>query len=99
MLYHVPSDLQDRLEKFSPDQTVISSVKLNALLTTNAQVGQFAAGKSLAYNIGAAGVGVDYRLLYSVNVRVEYEFQKWFGFPPNDLSPQVLGIGASYRFH
>jgi hypothetical protein len=54
---------------------------------------------NLAYNIGAAGVGVDYRLLYSVNVRVEYEFQKWFGFPPNDLSPQVLGIGVAYRFH
>jgi hypothetical protein len=30
---------------------------------------------------------------------VEYEFQKWFGFPPNDLSPQVLGIGVAYRFH
>jgi opacity protein-like surface antigen len=54
---------------------------------------------NLAYNIGAAGVGVDYRLLYSVNVRVEYEFQKWFGFPPNDLTPQVLGIGVAYRFH
>jgi hypothetical protein len=54
---------------------------------------------NLAYNMAAAGVGVDYRLLYSVNVRVEYEFQKWFGFPPNGLSPQVLGIGAAYRFH
>src|ERR1700722_1597385 len=54
---------------------------------------------NLAYNIAAAGVGVDYRLLRSVNVRVEYEFQKWFGFPPNDLTPQVLGIGAAYRFH
>jgi opacity protein-like surface antigen len=54
---------------------------------------------NLAYNIAAAGIGVDYRLLRSVNVRVEYEFQKWFGFPPNGLSPQVLGIGAAYRFH
>ncbi|WP_433966890.1 outer membrane beta-barrel protein [Tunturiibacter gelidiferens] len=54
---------------------------------------------NLAYNIAAAGIGVDYRLLRSVNVRVEYEFQRWFGFPPNDLSPQVLGIGAAYRFH
>jgi hypothetical protein len=42
---------------------------------------------------------VDYRLTRSVNLRVEYEFQKWFGFPPNDLTPQVLGIGAAYRFH
>jgi opacity protein-like surface antigen len=54
---------------------------------------------NLAYNIAAAGIGVDYRLTRSINVRVEYEFQKWFGFPPNDLSPQVLGIGAAYRFH
>jgi len=34
------------LKKFGPDQTVISVVMLNALLTTNAQMGQFAAGKS-----------------------------------------------------
>jgi Outer membrane protein beta-barrel domain len=54
---------------------------------------------NLAYNIAAIGGGVDYRLTRSVNVRVEYEFQKWFGFLPNDLSPQVLGIGAAYRFH
>ena len=54
---------------------------------------------NLAYNIVAAGVGVDYRLTRSINVRAEYEFQKWLGFPPNDLSPQVLGIGAAYRFH
>jgi opacity protein-like surface antigen len=54
---------------------------------------------NLAYNIAAVGAGVDYRLTRSVNVRVEYEMQKWFGFPPNDLSPQVLAIGAAYRFH
>src|SRR5271170_1090035 len=35
---------------------------------------------NLAYNIGAAGVGVDYLLLRSVNVRVEYQYQKWLGF-------------------
>ena len=54
---------------------------------------------NLAYNIAAVGVGVDYRLTRSVNLRVEYEYQKWFGFPPNDLTPQVLAIGAAYRFH
>ncbi|MBB5346150.1 outer membrane beta-barrel protein [Tunturibacter empetritectus] len=53
----------------------------------------------LAYNIGAAGIGVDYRLTRSINVRAEYEFQRWFGFPINGISPQVLGIGAAYRFH
>ena len=57
------------------------------------------AAANLAYNIAAVGVGVDYRLTRSVNLRVEYEFQKWFGFPPNDLTPQVLAIGAAYRFH
>ena len=54
---------------------------------------------NLSYNLVAAGVGVDYRLLRSVNVRVEYEAQRWLSFPPNGLTPQILGIGAAYRFH
>ncbi|WP_158942472.1 outer membrane beta-barrel protein [Granulicella sp. S190] len=57
------------------------------------------AAANLAYNLAAVGVGVDYRLLRSVNVRVEYESQRWFGFPPNGLTPSLLGIGAAYRFH
>ncbi len=54
---------------------------------------------NLAYNLGAVGVGVDYRLLSSMNVRADYEFQHWFGFPPNGLTPSIFSIGAAYRFH
>jgi hypothetical protein len=32
-------------------------------------------------------------------VRVDYEYQRWLSFPPNGLSPWILGIGVAYRFH
>lgn len=54
---------------------------------------------NLAYNLGAFGVGVDYRVVPGMNVRVDYEYQRWLSFPPNGLSPWILGIGAAYRFH
>jgi hypothetical protein len=54
---------------------------------------------NLAYNIGAIGVGLDYRILPGLNARVDFEYQQWFGFPPSGLTPKVLGIGAAYRFH
>lgn len=54
---------------------------------------------TLAYNIGAIGAGLDYRVVPGMNVRVEYEYQQWFGFPPNGLTPMVLSFGAAYRFH
>ncbi len=54
---------------------------------------------NLAYNIWAAGVGADYKLRPSINLRVDYEYQRWIGFPPNGLTPQVFGIGVAYHFH
>jgi len=54
---------------------------------------------NLAYNIGAIGAGLDYRILPGLNARVDYEYQKWLSFPPNGLSPQLLSFGAAYRFH
>lgn len=53
----------------------------------------------LGYNIGAIGAGLDYRVLPGLNARVEYEYQHWFSFPPNGLTPQLLGVGVAYRFH
>ncbi|MGD0445264.1 MAG: outer membrane beta-barrel protein [Edaphobacter sp.] len=53
----------------------------------------------LAYNIGAIGVGLDYRIVPGLNARVEYEYQHWFSFPPNGLTPQMLSVGVAYRFH
>jgi hypothetical protein len=54
---------------------------------------------NLAYNLGAIGGGVDYRVLPGMNVRVDYEYQRWIGFPPNGLSPWIAGVGVAYRFH
>jgi hypothetical protein len=54
---------------------------------------------NLAYNIGVIGAGLDYRVLAGMNVRADFEYQQWFGFPPNGLSPMVLGFGVAYRFH
>jgi hypothetical protein len=54
---------------------------------------------NLAYNIGAIGAGLDYRILPGLNARVDYEYQKWLSFPPSGLTPQILSFGAAYRFH
>ena len=54
---------------------------------------------NLAYNIGAIGAGLDYRILPGLNARVDYEYQQWFSFPPSGLAPQILSFGAAYRFH
>jgi hypothetical protein len=54
---------------------------------------------SLAYNIGAIGAGLDYRIIPGMNARVDFEHQQWFGFPPNGLTPWIVSIGAAYRFH
>src|SRR5271154_4250524 len=54
---------------------------------------------NLAYNLGAIGAGVDYRVVPGINVRADYEYQKWPDFPPNGLSPWIVSIGAAYRFH
>ena len=56
-------------------------------------------GANLAYNVAAAGGGVDYHLSRSVNLRVDYEYQRWLGFAPNGLTPAIVGVGAAYRFH
>jgi hypothetical protein len=54
---------------------------------------------NIAYNLVAGGVGVDYRLRRSINLRAQFEYQDWFGFPPNGLNPSLLSFGAAYHFH
>ncbi len=53
---------------------------------------------NLAYNLFAGGGGVDVHILPYLNVRADYEYQRWSSFPPNGLAPQVLTIGVAYRF-
>lgn len=53
---------------------------------------------NLGYTMWAGGFGTDYHLRPSLNLRADYEFQQWPGFPPNGLTPRVLSIGIAYHF-
>lgn len=53
---------------------------------------------NIAYNMFVVGGGLDYRLLPYLNLRGDFEYQRWFGFPPNGLTPTVVTIGAAYHF-
>jgi hypothetical protein len=51
------------------------------------------------YGLYAFGGGIDYHLLNHVNIRaIDYEFQIWPGATPNGLKPQIISVGAAYRF-
>jgi len=35
-----------------------------------------------------------------LNIRlVDFESQQWVTFSPNNLAPNILSVGAAYRFH
>jgi hypothetical protein len=53
---------------------------------------------NLAYNLVAAGAGVDYKALPYLYVRGDFEYQNWFGFPQSNLEPNLLTIGVAYHF-
>ena len=53
---------------------------------------------NLAYNLASLGGGVDIAVHPRINVRVDYEYQKWFSFPPNGLNPQLITFGVAYHF-
>ena len=54
---------------------------------------------NLAYNMYAFGAGADIRINSSINVRADFEYQDWTGFPPHGLTPVVGTIGVAYHFH
>ena len=53
---------------------------------------------NLAYNMFAAGGGADYAVLPWLNVRGDFEFQRWLSFPPSGLTPTLVTIGVAYHF-
>ena len=53
---------------------------------------------NLAYNLFAGGAGVDVRVLPYLNVRADYEYQDWMGFPATGLTPQLFTLGVAYHF-
>ena len=54
---------------------------------------------NIAYNIYTFGGGADFLLTRSLNVRGDYEYQTWPGFPLAALHPSVLTIGVAFHFH
>ena len=53
---------------------------------------------NLAYNMMVGGGGVDIPVHPRINVRAEFEYQHWFGFPPHGLTPMLGTIGVAYHF-
>ena len=53
---------------------------------------------NLAYTLFAGGAGIDIRVLRSLNLRGDYEFQDWMGFPATGLKPQLFTFGVAYHF-
>jgi opacity protein-like surface antigen len=54
---------------------------------------------NVAYNMVTFGGGADFQLRRSLNLRADYEYQTWMGFPIADLHPSVVTIGVAYHFH
>jgi opacity protein-like surface antigen len=54
---------------------------------------------NIAYNMYTFGGGADYELRRSINLRADYEYQTWMGFPITNLHPSVITIGVAYHFH
>lgn len=50
------------------------------------------------YGMYAGGGGVDVEITRKINVRGDYEYQRWGGFPPRGLQPSVAMVGVAYRF-
>jgi opacity protein-like surface antigen len=54
---------------------------------------------NVAYNIYTFGGGADFAVARSINVRGDYEYQSWPGFPLGTLHPNVVTIGVAFHFH
>jgi len=54
---------------------------------------------NVAYNMYTFGGGADFQVRRSINVRADYEYQTWAGFPIQNLHPSVITIGVAYHFH
>jgi hypothetical protein len=57
---------------------------------------------NLGYNLFALGGGADLRLKSYLNLRADYEWQKWgsdsYGLFPTGITPQLFTLGVAYHF-
>ena len=54
---------------------------------------------NVAYNMYTFGGGMDFLVTRSINIRADYEYQSWVGFPLGTLHPSVATIGVAFHFH
>lgn len=54
---------------------------------------------NIAFNMYTFGGGADFQLRRSINLRADYEYQTWMGFPITNLHPSVITVGVAYHFH
>jgi hypothetical protein len=51
------------------------------------------------YKIYAFGGGLDFHFREHINIRaIDIEYQRWFQFPPEGISPLVGTVGVAYAF-
>ena len=63
------------------------------------QSGSYGNGSSATYGVYAFGAGLDVMATRHINVRaIDFEFQKWPGFPPSGLTPTAITVGVAYVF-
>ena len=56
-------------------------------------------GQPASYFLYAGGGGLDVRLARNIIVRaIDFEYQRWPGFPEHALTPSIISIGVAYRF-
>jgi len=53
---------------------------------------------NIGYNLYTYGGGLDFYLTSGLNLRADYEYQNWIGFPITTLHPGLITIGAAFHF-
>lgn len=53
---------------------------------------------NIAYNLYTFGGGTDFLLTPGLNLRADYEYQSWQGFPLATLNPSLVTIGVAFHF-
>ncbi len=59
---------------------------------------QDVARANIGYGLYAGGFGTDIKVRKWLYLRGDFEYQKWYNFPPNGLSPELFSFGAAYHF-
>jgi hypothetical protein len=53
---------------------------------------------NLAYNLFSVGGGADIPIATHINLRGDFEYQRWLSFPNDGLTPSPISVGAAYHF-